>query len=76
MAADKDGDVGTGKPAGKPKPVTVTVDNLAAQPVELKLRGRWVRWEPRGLPGSSRELSVEEAASSVLAAIAFLRRRS
>lgn len=58
------------------KAKAVTLVNITGQPLELKVRGRWIRWEPKGRPGDARELTVEEAASSDLAAMGrFLTRR-
>lgn len=37
------------------------VANSSTQPVELLVRGRWIRWEPRGRDGDVQALSPDEA---------------
>lgn len=65
MAAGKAGD---GKPVADGG--TVRVTNRANQPRELRVRGRWYRWEPAGMPGDSVDMDGASAASADLAAYA------
>jgi len=46
----------------KAEPKMLWVENRANYPVEIEVRGRWVRWEPRGYANSIQCLTIEEAA--------------
>jgi hypothetical protein len=53
----------------KPKAKKFVAVNTLNQAFDFLVRGRWVRWEPRGMDGSEQELSSDEAANKEFRAV-------
>lgn len=67
MVEDTDGQGGAGDGGSKPivkkakAAARIVAANRKNQPLEMCVRGRWIRWEPVGAPGSLVPVSREEA---------------
>lgn len=61
MAETKAKEEGTAAPPEVKKEKAFVAGNVKNQTMEFCIRGRWIRWEPKGKPGSIREISKAEA---------------
>lgn len=72
MADDKLKEEGVVAPREAKRERVVMAGNVKNQTMEFCIRGRWIRWEPKGRPGSICEISKAEAADPEFRRLAAL----